>query len=176
LRRLWAGLAQALGRRGKPSRQRDDQAPRRGFGRPQQPEHGAMEMTWQRRVATGAQGRICAGEPGDGDERGHDALQRLAVLLDRCIPVHRRLPSSKHSSDYRPREEGVNKRERIFSVGNSQVPGITGKDFLPIRRARKIFPAFQMSLSDQGRKIDKLTPFPGGEPCATRPARRGAPA
>jgi hypothetical protein len=106
-----------------------------------------MEMTWQRspHISASVQNErlACFGEPDHGDERGHDALQRIVVLLDRCIPVHRRLPSSKHSSDCRPREEGVNKRERIFSAGNSQVPGITGKDFLPIRRARKSSPLFR---------------------------------
>jgi hypothetical protein len=50
-------------------------------------------MTWQRRVAAATQNErlACIGEPGHGDERGQDALQRLAVLLDRCVQVHRPL-------------------------------------------------------------------------------------
>jgi hypothetical protein len=85
---------------GKAARQRDDQAPRRRFGGTQQPEHGAVKMARQRpsrlafgshlrmraqRVAAAMRNKARAG--GHGDERGHDALQRLAVFLDRCVPV-----------------------------------------------------------------------------------------
>jgi hypothetical protein len=40
-------LARRLGRYDQTTRGHDDQPPRRGFGRTQQPEHGAVEMARQ---------------------------------------------------------------------------------------------------------------------------------
>ena len=83
-----------------PARGHDDQPPRRGFGRAQQAEHGTVEMARQG-------GRATAVQPGHGDEHGQHALQRLAVLLDCRIPVHRRLPSRRR--DCSAGWEGVEK-------------------------------------------------------------------
>ena len=84
------GLSGALRARGwqgiEAPREHDGQPPRRQFGGPQQAEHGAVEMARQRCRPAGA----ARAELDHGDERGENALQRLAVLFDHQS-VHRRL-------------------------------------------------------------------------------------
>jgi hypothetical protein len=60
---------------------RDDQPPRGGFGRTQQPQYCEPEMAGQgpSRLAGGSHLRMRT-EPGHGEESGQDALQRLEVV------------------------------------------------------------------------------------------------
>jgi hypothetical protein len=64
---------------GDATRERDDKAPRGGLRRAQEPQNGTQEMARQ----GGADGEIH-----QRNERRHDALQRIPVVLDRQKSFH----------------------------------------------------------------------------------------
>jgi hypothetical protein len=70
------------------SRHGDDQPSRRGFGWPEDAQHREVEASRQGGAAAG-------GQPGHGNERGQDALQRHPVHLDCPAAVHCFAPRSK---------------------------------------------------------------------------------
>jgi hypothetical protein len=84
-RRHSRGLGLAFSRSGQghdqATRGRDDQPPRGGFGRTQQPQYGEPETAGQgpSRLAGGGRLRTRT-EPGHGDKAGQDALQRLEIV------------------------------------------------------------------------------------------------
>ena len=60
----------------------DNEAPQGGFGRPQHPQHGAMDGTWNPR------NRPVTFKPQQDEKVFNYPLERFAVAFDGQVPVH----------------------------------------------------------------------------------------
>jgi hypothetical protein len=88
-RRLLPGFSRGRQDHDQTFGRRDDQPPRGSFGRAQQPQYGAVEMTGQGPSRLAFKTRT-GGKPSHGDKARQDALQRLEIARYRCRSVHRR--------------------------------------------------------------------------------------